>query len=67
MSKSTLTKRFLTKPTIFDFSVEILENPLEELHKIYSRNNLVFETKSKIQETIFLPLYGRDRFVFEKS
>lgn len=67
LSKSTLTKRFLTSPTIFEFSVEILENPLEELHKIYSRNNLIFETKSRIKETIFLPLYWRDRFVFQKS
>lgn len=36
LSKSTLTKRFTTEPTIYEFGVEILEDPLLELHKLLS-------------------------------
>lgn len=67
VSKSTLTKRFLTTPIIYNFPIEILENPLEELQKLLSKNNLIFETETKIKETIFLPLYGSNHIVFEKS
>ena len=66
-SKSTLTKRFLTDPVIFDFSVEIIENPLDELNKLLAKNTLVFETETPIKETIYLPLYGNNQLVFEKS
>lgn len=66
-SKSTLTKRFSTTPIIYDFPIEILENPFEELQNLLSKKDLIFETNTRIKETIFLPLYGRDRFVFEKS
>ncbi len=66
-SKSTLTKRFLTNPIIFDFPVEILENPLEELNKLLVKGWLVFEKEVVIKETIYLPLYGSNQLVFEKS
>lgn len=67
VSKSTLTKRFLTDPVIFNFPVEILENPLEELHKLLVTKNIVIEEETRIKETIFLPLYGSDQTVFTKS
>lgn len=67
VSKSTLTKRFLTDPIIFDFPVEVLENPLEELHKLLVTKAMVVEDKAQIKEIIFLPLYGKDHTVFEKS
>lgn len=67
ISKSTLTKRFLTNPIIFDFPVEILENPLEELNKLLKSGGLDFGAESKIKETIFLPLYSEWNIVHTKS
>ncbi len=66
-SKSTLTKRFLTNPIVFDFPVEILDNPLEELHKLLSSKDILIEKETRIKDTIFLPLYGNNHIVFEKS
>jgi len=66
-SKSTLTKRFVAEPIAFDFGVEILKNPFEELEKLFSARGLLFETVKRIKASIFLPLYGRNRIVFEKS
>jgi len=66
-SKNTLAKRFLTEKIIYEFPVEILDNPLNVLskclHNVYSEitsNNLSFQT-------IFLPLYGKNHIVFDKS
>jgi len=67
ISKSTLTKRFTTEPIVYEFNVEILEDPLAELHKLLYRKDLLFEKEAKIKQTIYLPLYGRDKTVFEKS
>lgn len=39
LSKSTLTKRFVTDPIIYEFDVDILEDPLFELNKILSQKN----------------------------
>src|SRR3989344_1969328 len=66
-SKSTLTKRFVAKPVAVDFSVEILKNPFDELKKLFSAGGLLFETAKRIKESIYLPLYGRNKTVFEKS
>lgn len=67
ISKSTLTKRFITEPIIYEFNVDILEDPLLELRKLLEKTNLHFEKESKIKQTIYLPLYGRNQTVFEKS
>lgn len=67
VSKSTLTKRFMTSPIIADFTVEILKDPLAELHKLLVAKSLVIGQKRKIQQTIYLPLYGKNYTVFEKS
>lgn len=66
-SKSTLTKRFSTTPIIYDFPIKILENPFEELQDLFSKKDLIFENETKIKQTIFLPLYGRNFKVFERS
>ena len=67
VSKSTLTKRFNTKPIVYEFNVDILEDPLLELKKLLEKTDLHFEKESKIKQTIYLPLYGRNQIVFEKS
>jgi len=66
LSKSTLLKRFKTENILDTFGVDIIDNPLEELQKQISFNSINMNRK-KIESTIFLPLYGRDYTVFEKS
>lgn len=66
-SKSTLTKRFVTSSALHDFEIEILEDPLYELEKLLNAKEFKFESGPKIKQTIFLPLYGRNQTVFEKS
>jgi len=67
LSKSTLTKRFVTKSIISEFDVDIIKNPLLELNKLFNKNGLLFGTEKKIKETIYLPLFGGGNKVFEKS
>ena len=67
VSKSTLTKRFVTENILHKFEVEILEDPLAELEKLLNIKGLSFEKETRIKQTIFLPLYGRKQTVFEKS
>src|SRR3989339_728011 len=67
VSKSTLTKRFITEPIVYEFNVDILEDPLLELRELLEKTDLHFEKESKIKQTIYLPLYGRNQIVFEKS
>lgn len=67
VSKSTLTKRFITESALHKFDVEILKDPLAELEKLLNIKGLGFEREVKIKQTVFLPLYGRKQTVFEKS
>lgn len=67
LSKSTLAKRFITKPIAYNFDIEILEDPFEELRKLFKQGELLFEKEKRIKQTAYLPLYGRDRTVFERS
>lgn len=67
ISKSTLTKRFITRPTIYEFGIEVLEDPLSELRGLLEKTDLHFEKETRIKQTIYLPLYGKDQIVFEKS
>jgi len=67
LSKSTLTKRFITNPIIYEFDVDILEDRLFELNKLLSQKDLLLETEKRIKQTVYLPLYGRDQTVFERS
>ena len=66
-SKSTLTKRFITKPIIYEFNVDILKDPLLELSSLLEKQGLSFGQETQIKQTIYLPLYGRNKTVFEKS
>jgi len=67
LSKSTLTKRFVTESIIYEFDVDILEDPLFELNKLLSRKDLLLEAEKRIKQTVYLPLYGTNQTVFEKS
>ncbi|MCF6276652.1 MAG: NgoFVII family restriction endonuclease [Candidatus Magasanikbacteria bacterium] len=68
LSKSTLTKRFVTKSIIYEFDVDVLKDPLFELNKLFSHKGLLLETKKRIKQTIYLPLYSpKEKKVQEKS
>lgn len=67
LSKSTLSKRFITDSIIYEFDVSTLEDPLLELERLMDQNGLFFGTQQIILQTIYLPLYGRNLTVFEKS
>ena len=66
ISKSTLSKRFITTKPIDQFDVKILLNPLKEIKDCLLNNTLIDNT-SKIIKTIYLPLYGRNKIVHERS
>ncbi|PKA22722.1 restriction endonuclease PLD domain-containing protein [Leptospira levettii] len=65
ISKSTLTKKFQTSSYLFEIEIDILEDPLRDLHNFFKTK--LFEKSLIKTETIYLPLYGRDKHVFEKS
>ncbi len=67
LSKSTLNKRFLTEQTLYEFPIDVLGNPLEELKSCLDDINLKLTSGSTISQTIYLPLYGKGFTVFEKS
>lgn len=67
LSKSTLTKRFITDTIMYEFDVDILEDPLLELNQLLSQHQASLETEKKIKQTIYLPLYSRNHTVYEKS
>ncbi|MFA7170123.1 MAG: NgoFVII family restriction endonuclease [Candidatus Paceibacterota bacterium] len=66
-SKSTLTKRFVTGSTVDELAIEVLEDPLAELERLLGTRNLEFESEARIKQSLFLPLYGRNKTVFERS
>jgi len=67
ISKSTLTKRFVIKKPLLEFDVNILENPLNDIKNCLLKNDLLYGSYNKIVKTIYLPLYGRNKTVHEKS
>ena len=67
LSKSTLTKRFKTESFVFEFEVDILQDPLLELQNCLHKNKLLVPQTHITSQTIFLPLYGRKQTVFPKS
>lgn len=67
LSKSTLTKRFNTEKFVFEFEVDILQDPLLELQKCLHKEKLRDPRMKKIDQTVFLPLYGSNQKVFPKS
>jgi hypothetical protein len=72
LSKSTLLKRF--DSTNFDlvldeFDVDVLKDPLLTLQECFTKNEResIFLTDAQIEQTIYLPLYGKGMKVFERS
>jgi len=66
LSKSTLMKRFNTNSFVDNFKVNILDDPLEALFSLVKKDFNYMET-SRIKETVYLPLYGSNNKVYEKS
>ncbi len=66
LSKSTLMKRFNTSSFVDSFKVDILENPLEALFSLVQKD-LGYMTSSRIKKTVYLPLYGSNNKVYERS
>ncbi|MBN2754413.1 MAG: NgoFVII family restriction endonuclease [Candidatus Goldbacteria bacterium] len=66
-SKSTLTKRFITDSFKYKIKVSLIDDPLQELEKLLAAKPAEKETANLIKETIYLPLYGHDKKVYEKS
>lgn len=66
LSKSTLLKRFNTTKPSYTFEVNIFEDPLLEIQKLVKKANFALR-KTKYLETIYLPLYGKDKTVYENS
>lgn len=65
VSKNTLTKRFNTSHFLEQFEVKLIENPLEMLLSCKNEYPLLFSRRT--QQTIFLPLYGREHIVYTNS
>ena len=67
LSKSTLTKRFITNSYKDEFDVQILKNPLEDLQECLTINTLNYDDKLRNRATIYLPLYGSKKEVYPRS
>ncbi len=67
LSKSTLYKRFNTSSILEEFKVKIFENPLEQIKKCFHNQNILTNPKTLIIDTVYLPLYGRNKVVSPKS
>ena len=67
ISKSTLIKRFNTKMSLHEFDIKIFENPLEEIHKCFLDNGKLWHGANSIVDTVYLPLYGKNKIVSSKS
>lgn len=62
LSKSTLTKRFTTKKTIYEFDVSILDDPFTLLEKAFlDFNTLTKSNFEYVKDTVYLPLYSEKR------
>ena len=64
LSKNTLLKRFSISSTEMKFNVSIIEDPIDALRNLYIDSNVAFRRTEKF---VYLPLYGRNKTVFEKS
>ncbi len=72
LSKSTLSKRFdSTKSDLIldEFNINVLKDPLLTLQECFIKNKtqLILPANTQIEQTIYLPLYGRGAQVFKKS
>ncbi|SMM99920.1 hypothetical protein SPONN_1085 [uncultured Candidatus Thioglobus sp.] len=69
LSKSTLSKRFKTNSTIKEFDIEVLKDPLLTLEACFAENEVepIFLTDTRINQTVYLPLYSKNMEVPKKS
>jgi hypothetical protein len=67
LSKSTLTKRFVTDRVEDEFEVKILANPLQEIQSCFASKELQYTANDRVIESTYLPLYGKDKNVYERS
>jgi len=72
LSKSTLLKRFKTEETVESFSVAILDDPFSFLECRQGNEELKYIAPNEfrntdIVDTVYLPLYGRNKMVGERS
>lgn len=67
ISKNTLTKRFETQKIICEFPIAILDNPLEILSDCLKKSNLTSMQPKHTSFYIYLPLFGKNHIVYEKS
>jgi len=67
ISKSTLLKRFETNNSLEEFDVSILENPLEEIQQCFYNQGELWQGKNSIVDTVYLPLYGKNKIVSPRS
>jgi len=67
LSKSTLQKRFVTDEACYEFDVEILKDPIQDLAKLLSEEGLLMEDERRFEQSIYLPLYGSNQTVYTKS
>jgi len=67
LSKSALIKRFNTSQYLAEFDVKILENPLSDIKKCFDTDTKLFKDGNDLSDTVYLPLYGKDKKVAERS
>lgn len=69
LSKSTLSKRFITNVALKEFDIKIFKDPLLSLKQCFFEAEIkpILLTNTMIKQTIYLPLYGTNMKVFEKS
>ncbi len=69
LSKSTLTKRFVTTNVVHEFDVNIINDPLSKLesHLYFHDGEQHPQQKNTILQTVYLPLYGQNHTVFPRS
>lgn len=67
ISKSTLTKRFVTTTLLDEFEVNILANPLIDIQDCFKSLKLDYTSNNIILKSIYLPLYGHNKTVYERS
>lgn len=65
LSKNTLTKRFNSLNFLHQFEVDIIKEPLEFLSQCVQ--DLSYSSYIQQKQTIFLPLYGKNNFVYTNS
>lgn len=67
LTKSTLTKRFMTTECLHEFDVDIFLNPLLNLKTCFKERHFSNNKELRVLDTVYLPLYGRNQTVFPSS